>query len=229
MPLVPRSAIVAVLIGLSLAGPQATASDALDACPAQLPAGAVRIATRHATPHLSYEHSAREIGRRLDAPGDGVTLGMTQTSSAVSVDIIVHRTVSSKGGRVCARPEIGIELAHTSVEILLASEIQGEPCVADAVLNHEMVHVAIEHETLDWAGRSLEAQMRDYYRERVFDGDETTLRTQLAQEFEQRWSPALEALLGMAKLKHAEHDERDRYADREICGGALLRIARRIE
>jgi len=229
---VPCIAAWMVLLGLTLAGSYA-AADEPDACAAHLPAAVVRVSTRHATPQVSYARSAREIQGRLGAHGPsvnpGVTLGTTQTSTALSVDLLVHRAVSRDAGHGCARPEISIHLSHASVEILLASEIQHDACVADAVLNHEMVHVAIEHETLDWAGRSIEAQMQEHYRDRVFDGDEAAVRAQLAQEFEQRWGPALEALLGMSQLKHAEHDARDSYTDREICGGALLRIARSLE
>lgn len=225
----PRTAIWIVLLSLTLATERAAAAEAVDPCPAQSPAAAVRVHTSHATPQVTYEHSAREIRRRLGARGGGVTLGMTQTSTAVSIDLVVQRGASREGGPGCARPQISVSLSHDAVEILLASEIQHDACVADAVLNHEMVHVAIEHETLDWAGRTIEAQMQEEYRERVLAGDEAQVRAQLAQEFEQRWAPALEAMLGMAQLKHAEHDERDSYADKDVCAGALMRIARSIE
>jgi hypothetical protein len=206
----------------------AAADDLAEECAARLPAAAVQVTTRHAAPSVSYALSAREIRGLLGARAEGVTLGMTRTGSAASVDIVVHSAAARPGARGCARPEIRVELSHASVEILLAAEIQGEACVADAVLNHELVHVAIEHETLDRAARSLEAQMRDHYRGRVFDAGGDALRAELARDFEQRWSAALEALLAAAASAHAEHDQRDRYAEREICDGALLRVARGI-
>jgi hypothetical protein len=115
------------------------------------------------------------------------------------------------------------------IEVRLAAEIEDDTCVAQAVLDHEMTHVAIEHETLEEAARTLEAQMREYYHERVLHGDESRIMAELASQFEQEWAPALQALLGASALRHAEHDERDSYGDKQTCEGALIAIARSIE
>jgi hypothetical protein len=233
-----RTAIPALAAGIALPvgslvvalGCRTAAAEDIDAlCAAQLPAGAVRVQTLHAIPQVSYTHSAREIRQRLGAKRGTVALGLTQTSTSLVMEVLLHRAVSEDGLHSCARPEIDVILSHSAIEVMLASEIESDACVAGAVLNHEMTHVAIERETLDEAARTVGMQMQEYYRERVLHGDDSQVTAEIAQQFEQRWAPALQALLGASNLRHAEHDERDSYGDKEACQGALIRLARSIE
>ena len=214
---------------LALSGGRAAAQDLAVLCAAQLPPGEVRVQTLHAVPRVSYAYSAREIWQRLGARRGTVALGLTETSTSVAMEVTLHRVVSEDGLYSCARPEIDVVLSHSAIEVRLAAEIEDDTCVAQAVLDHEMTHVAIEHETLEEAARVLGAQMREYYRERVLHGEDSRIRAELAWQFEQQWGPALQALLGASALRHAEHDERDSYGDKEACAGALIAIARRIE
>lgn len=214
---------------LALSWRTAAAEDINALCAAQLPAGEVRVHTEHAVPQVSYAYSAREIWQRLGARSGTVALGLTETSTSVVMEVTLHRAVSEDGLHSCARPEIDVIASHSAIEVRLASEIENDACVAGAVLDHEMTHVAIEHEALDQAARTVGSQMQEYYRERVLHGDESQVIGELARHFEERWAPALQTLLGASSLRHAEHDERDSYGDKEACEGALIRIARSIE
>jgi len=207
----------------------AASQEGAELCAAELSAGVVRVQTQHASPQVTFAHTAREILEQLGGRHGAVALGLTQTSTSLAMEVVLHRVTLEDGATSCARPEIDITLAHATVDVMLAREIEHDGCVARAVLEHEMTHVAIEREALDRAAETLATQMRESYRDRVFFGDETEISAQLAQEFDQRWAPALDALLRVSNAKHAEYDERDSYGDKEACQGALIRIARSIE
>ena len=183
---------------------------------------------QQAVPHVTYERSAREIVDQAGTRQDAVALGLTVASVGLAMDVVLHRAESQDGTISCARPEIDINLSHSSVEIMLASEIEHDACVSALVLQHEMTHVTIERETLEQAAASLSAQMQAYYRNPIFFGDESQIMAELEREFDQRWAPALDALLKASNARHAEYDTRDSDGDKSACRGNLMRIARRI-
>lgn len=217
--------VCALLCALQSAPARAAGSEQ---CGAQLVASIVRVHIQHAIPRVTYKHSAREIWHQLGGHRNGVALGLTASSTSLSLDAVLHEAVSGDGQTTCARPEIDVTLGHAKLEVLLASEIEQDDCVARVVLSHELKHVAIEREALEWAGEMLEKTMQRYYRDRVYSGTDHEISTQIAQEFQQRWTPALETLAGLSLAKHREHDERDVYADTNACEGALVRIGRSV-
>lgn len=217
------------MVCFAAAAPDVAAQEGAALCAAELPAGVVRVQTQHAVPRVTYARSAREILERLGARHGAVALGLTETSISLAMEVVLHRAVAEEEVTGCARPEIDITLSHATMDVMLASEIEQDACVAAVVLAHEMTHAAIEREALESAAATLSVQMQAYYLDRVLFGGEAEVTAQLALDFEQHWAPALEALLRASDQKHAEYDARDSYGDRDACQGALVRIARSIE
>ena len=215
-----------VLLGAVPSAPALAAGS--DECGAQPAASIVRVHIQHAIPRVTYARTAREIWQELGARPNGVALGLTASSTSLSLDAVLHKAVSRDGQTACARPEIDVTLGHAKLEVVLASEIERDECVAHVVLSHELKHVAIEREALEWTGQMLEKAMQRYYRDRVYAGTDHEISAQLAQEFQQRWTPTLQTLVGMSLAEHRQHDERDSYADTNACEGALVRIGRSV-
>ncbi len=207
---------------------EAAAADTGDVCAGQLPPAEVKVNTSDLVPHVNFQHTAAEIHDQLGSGPQSVALGMTQTSTNLSLDIALRTVALGRAGRLCARPQLEVNLKHAEVEVWMATEIQHDECVRDVVLKHELKHVQIERDTLRWAAQELESQLRLYYTPRVYMGTEAEIKAQLSSEFETRWLPALQTLLQSSNARHLEHDERDSHGDAEACNGALLTTAHRL-
>jgi hypothetical protein len=187
----------------------ADAGEAASPCGPNLPAAEIRVVAEHAIPHVDHTRPATEIARQLNAAPHNVALGLTHTSTTLSVDMLLK--------------------ALEAAEDALLREIERDACVSAVVLEHEMKHVAIERDTLDWAAQQLETQLQVWYAERVLRGTEAQIKAGLVQDFEERWTPALEALLQSSTPRHVEHDRQDSYGDAQACGGELYQTARRMQ
>jgi hypothetical protein len=196
-------------------------------CAERLPAADIRVQVRHGIPRVHYERSAREIWQQLGARPDTIALGLTETSSALSLELALYSL--SVNGQTCARPRIAVTVSHARIEVMLAREIQHERCVSDLVLAHEMRHVAIEREALEFAARELERRMRHYYDGRIYVGRTPQILAQLTREHELHWAPQAKRLLHSVLTRHGEHDERDTYADWQACEGALLAVSKHLD
>jgi hypothetical protein len=207
----------------------ASGGEEVDRCPQDLPPAEVHVAAEHAFPNIDYSHPSREIQRQLDSAPHTVALGLTQSSTAVSVEVRLRALHFADDETLCARPQVEVTLRHARLEVWVAREVEHDACMARLILQHEMTHVAIERDTLDWAAQQLESQLQAYYQAQVLRGTAAQLRAQLAQDFESRWTPALEALLRSSTPRHAAFDRQDSYGDAEACGGDLQRAARRFQ
>jgi hypothetical protein len=196
-------------------------------CAERLPAAEIRVQVRHGIPRVHYERSAREIWQLLGARPDTIALGLTETSSALSLELALYNL--SVNGQTCARPRIDVTVSHARIEVMLAREIQHERCVADLVLAHEMQHVAIEREALEFAARELERRMRQYYDGRIYVGSAPRILQQLTREHELHWAPQAQRLLRSVLTRHGEHDEHDADANWQACEGALLALSKHLD
>jgi hypothetical protein len=205
-----------------------SAADDGDPC-AALPPAEITVAAEHAIPRIDYSHSSREIRRQLGSAPQTVALGLTQSSTTLSVELLLKAVVPAGDDRLCARPQIDVVLRHSHLDVWLAREIEHDACVAAAVLEHEMTHVAIERDILDWAAQQLQAQLQWHYAQRVLHGTEAQIKAQLVQDFEEKWTPALVAMLQSSTPRHVAHDEQDSYGDAQACDGELYQVARRLQ
>jgi hypothetical protein len=215
------------LLGMCMHARHGAADDG-DPC-ATLPPAEITVSAEHAIPRIDYTHSSREIRRELGSTPYTVALGLTRSSTTLSVQLLLKAVVPAGDERLCARPQIDVVLRHSQLDVWLAREIEHDACVAAAVLEHEMTHVAIERDTLDWTAQQLQTQLLGHYAQRVLRGTDAQIKTQLVQDFEERWSPALESLLRSSTERHAAHDEQDSYGDAQACDGELYQVARRLQ
>ena len=215
---------LAVLIA-SMATPAASA----EPCGRDLPPAEIRVSTEHTFPRVSYAHSSGEIRRQLGSAPRMIALGLTQSSTALSVEVQLQSVRDAGGELLCARPEVRVTLRHAHLDVWIASELQRDACVSAIVLEHEMQHVAIERDTLDWAAQQLESRLQAWYQDRVLQGSESDIKAGLVRDFAQRWTPVLEELLDSSRPRHAAFDQRDSYGDASACGGDLFRSARYLQ
>jgi hypothetical protein len=187
------------------------------------------VVAEHAIPRIDHTRPASEIAHQLNSAPSSVALGLTRTSTALSVDLLLKAVETSERELLCARPQVNVALRHSRMEVWLAREIEGHSCVSAVVLEHEMKHVAIERDTLDWAAQQLETQLQLWYQDRVLRGTEAQIKAVLVKDFEERWTPALQALLESSAARHLEHDREDGYRDAQACDGALQQAARRLQ
>jgi hypothetical protein len=193
-----------------------------------VPPATIEVVTEHAIAQVDHSRSAREIRHRLESAPHTVALGLTQSSTTLSVDVVLRAVPRPGGDTLCARPALQVTLRHPRIEILVARELEPDGCIAALVLAHEMRHVAIERDTLDWAAQQLELQLQRHYQASVLQGTEAEIKAALVHDFDERWTPALRELLESSNARHAAFDAQESYGDTEACGGDLLRTAREL-
>ena len=212
---------------LAVPGATALAAGETD-CAEDVPPADIRVLAEHAFPHVDYVRSSHDIRQQLHSGPHTVALGMTQASTTLSVEALIKGVHTGDGSALCARPQIDVTLRHSHLAVSLAREIEHDECVSSLVLAHELKHVEIERDTLDWAAQQLQSQLQAYYQARVLRGSDAQIRAGLVRDFEERWTPVLDTLLQSSGALHAEHDENDSYGDGEACGGELYRTAQRL-
>jgi hypothetical protein len=198
-------------------------------CPEAVPAADIRVSAVHSFPRVDYSHASSEIREQLRSAPHTVALGLTQSSTTLSVDVLLKAVQLPGQAVLCARPQVDITLRHAHLDVWVARELAPDACIAARVLDHEMNHVAIERDTLDWAAQQLQSQLQAWYQARVLRGTASQIKAGLVRDFEERWTPALSALLESSSARHAQFDAQDSYGDAEACDGELVRTARRLQ
>lgn len=218
---------LAMSVLLCSGGALASATHVPPACiGVDVPQSRIEVITRHANPVITFERSARHLRMQLAADAAVVALGMTESSTALSMEIALNAVDGAVAGIRCARPNLYVVLTHSRLEVALASELQDNACAARAVLAHEFEHVQIEQAGLESIAAELEARLERHYGGRVFAGTSDEIRRTLRQEFDGIWGPLLEQLLARTAAMHAAHDREDSRHDQTACNGDLLRLAR---
>jgi hypothetical protein len=223
-----RRLITAAVAAGACASASTSADDGMQVCHSDLPAAEIRVVAEHAEPRVDHTRPAAEIAHQLGSAPYGVALGLTQTSTTLSVEVLLKAIEVDQDAVLCARPHVNVTLRHARIDVWVARELERDDCACALVLEHEMKHVATERETLDWAARQLETQLQAWYQDRLLHGTEAQIKAGLAQDFDEKWTPVLEALLHSSSARHAEHDLQDSYGDAQACGGALYRAAMRL-
>jgi hypothetical protein len=213
---------------LAIPSVDALAESSAGNCPTEVPEADIRVVAEHAFPQVDYAHASREIRQALQSGPHSVAFGLTRASTTLSVEALIKGVRAGAGEALCARPQVDVTLRHAQLAIWLASEIESDRCVSALVLAHELKHVDIERDILDWAAQQLQSQLQSHYQDRVLHGTQAQIKAELVRDFEERWTPVLDALLRSSSVRHAALDEQDSYADGEACGGALYRTAKRL-
>jgi hypothetical protein len=84
--------------------------------------------------------------------------GLTHAKPSVSVQVAL-RAVADGGGRICAMPDIAIELGFSEFVVYLAKELT-DPCRQDIIRQHEQEHVNTWKSQLRASAQLLPAVLR---------------------------------------------------------------------
>jgi hypothetical protein len=228
-PLCGAAGRVSLLACLATLSVRPSLADESAPCPASIPPADIRVSAVHAFPRVDYSHASSEIREQLRSAPHTVALGLTQSSTTLSVEVLLKAVQAPGQPFLCARPQVDVTLRHTNLNVWIARELAPDACITARVLEHEMNHVAIERDTLDWAAQQLQAQLQAWYETRVLRGTEAQIKAGLVRDFEERWTPALSALLETSSARHAKFDAQDSYGDAAACEGELMRSARRLQ
>ena len=86
------------------------------------------------------------------------TFGLTTARFGQSTDIQLNVVDGRGGWRACGMPRVRIELSMQPVTVFIASELTAQPCQHDVTLSHEMKHVEVFRQALEFAARDLERE-----------------------------------------------------------------------
>ncbi|MBX3704813.1 MAG: hypothetical protein KF822_13650, partial [Steroidobacteraceae bacterium] len=97
--------------------PDSTLASATHVPPAcvgvDVPQSRIEVTTRHATPVITFERSARHLRMQLAADAAVVALGMTESSTALSMEVTLNAVDGTVAGVRCARPNLYVVLTHS--------------------------------------------------------------------------------------------------------------------
>jgi hypothetical protein len=194
-------------------------------CVSQSYSATVTIAFDSALPIVEQRKSAHELGRLMQAVGY-MHIGLTQAVLQREFAVSLNGLVDPRDNHACGKPSIEIRLRYDPVRIYLASELDGNECAQEEVLDHELQHVRLYTLAVDRAAAQLRQEILASYNRAVLRGTEQQILKQVGREIRERWLPRLDELLDQYEW---QHDELDR-ADENIlagCQGASEKVLRR--
>lgn len=193
-----------------------------------LPASRIEVRQQAIRPVTSDALPYRELTRLgEDNPATHRTLGLTKTEFRQEVAIELKGIADSGTGRSCSRPRIVLDLTMAPMTVYVASELANDACGHDAVLAHEMKHVAAFREHMTDTARTLEAELPQLFGQR-------TIKARDADAGEAQVREALRAFLeefvarntAQLKQRHAAVDSADEYTRvNGACGGITVDLA----
>jgi hypothetical protein len=189
----------------------------------------VRVRFAPAAAQIDESKAAHEIKLDHHKAAAFRHLGVTRATLLRDVDVRLDGYTDQETGRVCAWPNIKLQLRAQPLLVELARELAADPCMRAHVFEHEMQHVAIYNAAVLRAQVQLESEMRAHFNERELVGDAATLMQELQAQITDRWLSRLDALLA---LSDSEHDALDAAEERQaysVCNGALSTLIKSME
>ncbi len=191
-------------------------------CEGQLPATNIEVVTLPVVYDVVRNQSYRELTQRSGSLGTpGIALGLTTAEISHKTFIDTNGIEEARGGRVCLRPTIRVELAMTPMTVHVSREVAGDPCREAVVIGHELRHVAVyEQHLVDLAGEVRTALGATYTNKVLYFRN----RAEAQQQTRATLSAKIGALLGnnaqRVKERQKGVDSPEEYA-RVVgaCGG----------
>lgn len=136
---------------------------------ARLPASRVTVVAGSIAPAENDSLSYRALSTLAsEIPEASRTYGLTHTSFREDAQVEATGLSDKRGGRACFRPQVRVELTMQPMQVYIASEVSGDACRREVLLEHEMKHVAAYREHLREAVADLERELPDVFGQRVF-------------------------------------------------------------
>lgn len=163
--------------------------------------------------------SVRRVGKGRITTGLTVSRRSTRLTAAVS-------SLASSNGQGCMRPQIRVELLLAEHTVYVAREFPRGTCSHRDTLQHEHVHVRINEQQLQEVAKSLQRDLRGYLGNRIFYGEVTTLRANLAKSLEHDWLERAEWRLEQGQADHERFDREQLNESTRACSQERARFLR---
>jgi hypothetical protein len=152
-------------------------------------------------------------------------IGLTRARIGQSAAILVAGIEEPRTKKVCVRPEIRVELSLLPMTVFVGREFRDDDCRREAILGHELKHVAVYREILGEVAADARDEITRAYGNVVM---QFASRDQAQSEIEQALAGYLEPLLARTsrevRLRQADVDTPAEYARvAAACGGIELR------
>jgi len=192
---------------------------------ARLPPSRIEVRQHAIEIVTDYDLPYHELTRLSeDNPATHRTLGLTKTEFRETAQIEIQGLRDRRSGRACSRPQIGLELTMEPMTVYVARELRNNRCARDAVLEHEMKHVAAFREHMAKTARVLDATLPRLFGQRlIFAGDEVAAEAQVRGELQAFLTEFTASNARELKERQAAVDTPEEYARvNGACGGIRI-------
>jgi len=192
---------------------------------ARLPASRIDIRQHAIDVAVDYELPYRELTRLgEDNPATHRTIGLTKTEFREEAAVEIQGLSDFSGGRACSRPQIRVDLTMAPMTVHVASELRDNPCARDAVLEHEMKHVAAFREHMEDSAVALNDELPGVFGQDLVFSRDQAVGERLVREKLQRFLREFTAANSRElKERQAAVDTPEEYARvNGACGGIAI-------
>lgn len=198
-------------------------------CERTLAKTSVNVTAQEVQTSESNERGIRSLtfsdGGRAHAKRGTAVLGTTEAAFSLVMQSKLNTRVAPASGQSCSRLDLAVVVSMRHHTVHIAREFKPGTCAYDKVRQHEYLHVALNNAALHEAADALQLEMRQFFGNRVFYGDPTTLHGQLRDALDTHWVPRLQQLKEEVLSEHDDIDSVDEYASNQTdCDGEIPRV-----
>lgn len=237
MPSLSRAALLGLAFA-SLMGcrPQATSAAAKAApvslrevqaqCERLLPATTVEVKVVDAAVMERNDESVRALSHgRADSHAGTFTFGLTTRGFSLAMASGLNSLTMPTMNLSCSRPNLEVTLTMQYHRVSLARELKPGTCLYDAVREHEYRHVQLNRDTLYWAAKVINAEMKEHFANQVYYGNPHDVQAEFQAAVRTYWLPRLKQLDDAGMAQHAQIDTPEEYGRLgRVCNGEANRI-----
>lgn len=209
------------------AGPAApTQQDIQARCEQQLPATKVVVTVVDAHILELNDESVRTLSQSHAANHPGTfTFGLTTRGFSLAMASGLSSLTMPTLNVSCSRPDLEVTLTMQFHRVSVARELRPGSCLYDEVRGHEYRHVQLNRNTLVWAAKVIEKEMKEHFGNQVYYGDPYAVQAEFQEAVRTYWLPRLKQLDDQGMALHAQIDTPEEYARLgQVCNSETRRI-----
>lgn len=196
-------------------------------CEQRLAETVVRVVSQPSDVVYDFSKSVQELTRMSPAAhGARWTLGLARARMRVATKWSVS-SLTFEQGRGCLRPSLTVTLSAGPQTVYVAREFPRGTCAFDEIAAHELRHVKANQEHLERVADRYQAEMAQFFGQRIFYGNVQALQKQLEQAVSEHWTRRILDELDQVDAHHRRIDSVEEYARNEtMCDGEVPRRLR---
>ena len=174
-------------------------------CAAALPPTRVEVRVASAAHAIDDSRPYAELARMgIDAGANERVIGLTRARIGHNASMTIAGIENPRSRRVCVRPEIRVEFSLQPMTVFVGREFGGDECRREAILEHEMKHVAVYRDYVVELARDVEQEITHAYGDTVL---QFASREEAEREIQQALAGYLDPLLGRASREVQRRQE----------------------